>query len=474
MGKSSSSPPQVDAGALAQQQAEINRINQITPFGSVFFGEFTQPPGTGTAPAPATPGLDPAAFRQQLGRQLSTAANPQPQFTDQQLQALAQQRGVTLAAPGGTAPGSIPATNVPGQPENFSTTSQTNQVLQLSPEIQAALDAQLGASGTLANQSQALAGRLPDTPFSFPTTDFSQDVRNAPFQDFGGALNDFEAQNRERVEQSIFERGRGLLDPVFQREEERLRDRLANAGQLGFGATNPGAQQELDIFGTNRNEAFERLALDAIRAGSGETAREFGQAATSAQLGQGEAARRFAQTQAGAILGGQEEARALASALTQRALPFQELASLLGQSQIVTPQIPIPGGGAAPVDVIGPAQLALQSQNAAFANNQADDRALMGGLLGLGGAALGASQSSILGGLLSGAGLFCWIAREVYGADNPKWLRMREWMLTKAPDSLREFYLEHGPRLAEFIADKPERKAVVRAAMDRTLSHATA
>ncbi|NBW21843.1 MAG: hypothetical protein EBR82_79205, partial [Caulobacteraceae bacterium] len=33
-------------------------------------------------------------------------------------------------------------------------------------------------------------------------------------------------------------------------------------------------------------------------------------------------------------------------------------------------------------------------------------------------------------GALAGAGVFCWVAREVYGNDNPKWLQFREWMLT--------------------------------------------
>lgn len=61
---------------------------------------------------------------------------------------------------------------------------------------------------------------------------------------------------------------------------------------------------------------------------------------------------------------------------------------------------------------------------------------------------------------------FCWVAREVYGAENPRWLTFREWMLTKAPRWLRMFYLKHGPNIATWIRDKPRVKSAIRRAMD--------
>jgi hypothetical protein len=60
----------------------------------------------------------------------------------------------------------------------------------------------------------------------------------------------------------------------------------------------------------------------------------------------------------------------------------------------------------------------------------------------------------------------CWVAREVYGIDNPKWLQFREWMLTKASDNLRNFYIEYGERIAESIRNKPRIKAIIRKWMD--------
>jgi hypothetical protein len=74
-----------------------------------------------------------------------------------------------------------------------------------------------------------------------------------------------------------------------------------------------------------------------------------------------------------------------------------------------------------------------------------------------------------VGGLLGKVapfGLICWVAREVYGSDNPKWLQFREWMLTKASDNLRNFYIKHGEKIAESIRNKPKIKAIIRKWMD--------
>jgi hypothetical protein len=68
-------------------------------------------------------------------------------------------------------------------------------------------------------------------------------------------------------------------------------------------------------------------------------------------------------------------------------------------------------------------------------------------------------------GIVTG-GIFCWVAREVYGEDNPKWLQFREWMLTKASDNLRNFYTEYGERIAESIRNKPKIKSIIRKWMD--------
>ena len=90
----------------------------------------------------------------------------------------------------------------------------------------------------------------------------------------------------------------------------------------------------------------------------------------------------------------------------------------------------------------------LAAQNAS--NNQMTGQLVSGGL-GVGAAALAA---------------FCWAAREVFGADNPKWLQFRRWLLEAAPKKLREWYLENGEALAAALKANPEEKGWVREFME--------
>ena len=82
----------------------------------------------------------------------------------------------------------------------------------------------------------------------------------------------------------------------------------------------------------------------------------------------------------------------------------------------------------------------------------------------------------MMGGLIGGLGqlgaasiMSCWVAREVYGESNPKWLQFRHWMLNKSPDWFREWYLANGELVAEHIKDKPELKAQIKIFMDSKL-----
>ncbi len=60
----------------------------------------------------------------------------------------------------------------------------------------------------------------------------------------------------------------------------------------------------------------------------------------------------------------------------------------------------------------------------------------------------------------------CWIAREVYGESNPKWMMFREWLFNKAPEWFKLWYLINGEQVAEWLKDKPEMKAKIRLFMD--------
>jgi hypothetical protein len=83
-----------------------------------------------------------------------------------------------------------------------------------------------------------------------------------------------------------------------------------------------------------------------------------------------------------------------------------------------------------------------------------------------------ALTNSIIGAVGSVAGGFaskCWVAREVYGKENPKWLLFREWLETSAPEWFHQLYLEEGEQFAEYIKNKPFLKAIIRLCMDAVI-----
>lgn len=113
----------------------------------------------------------------------------------------------------------------------------------------------------------------------------------------------------------------------------------------------------------------------------------------------------------------------------------------------------------------GPAYSANTQANQINAQTNAG---LVSGGLGLLGSALGSSSS--LSSLLSG---FCWIAREVYGEDNPKWVKARTWMMTRAPNSLFWFYADFGEDIALRLKDLPEDRERIRGHFDQILMEET-
>jgi hypothetical protein len=97
--------------------------------------------------------------------------------------------------------------------------------------------------------------------------------------------------------------------------------------------------------------------------------------------------------------------------------------------------------------------------------------AMMGGLMsGLG---------SAFGGLAGGAGaagsfskLFgCWVAREVYGESNPRWMMFREWLVMKSPSWFKKLYFKHGEGFAAWLKNKPRIKNLIRKWMDSRINN---
>jgi len=64
------------------------------------------------------------------------------------------------------------------------------------------------------------------------------------------------------------------------------------------------------------------------------------------------------------------------------------------------------------------------------------------------------------------AARFCWVAREVYGEDDPKWLQFREWVIGYSPDWFFNAYGKYGEKLAAKIKRNPWMKKAIRPFMD--------
>ena len=105
-----------------------------------------------------------------------------------------------------------------------------------------------------------------------------------------------------------------------------------------------------------------------------------------------------------------------------------------------------------------------------------------GNQAGFGAGGIGAAPQSTGGGVANAGmgigggagGAFCWVAREVYGVHDPRWLEFRSWLHADAPDWLREAYLAHGESFAAWIHDRPLAKQAVRGLMDGVLAERAA
>ena len=105
--------------------------------------------------------------------------------------------------------------------------------------------------------------------------------------------------------------------------------------------------------------------------------------------------------------------------------------------------------------------LALQ-QNANLGNYQA-------ATYGAQAAAQGARAAGIYNAI--GSAIGCWVAREVYGETNPRWMMFREWLVTKSPSWFKKLYFKHGEGFAAWLKNKPRIKNLIRKWMDSRINN---
>lgn len=224
------------------------------------------------------------------------------------------------------------------------------------------------------------AGRIQNLPLSpINTTGLPGLMSNIDWSKIGGVPTSDKFQEMgNQLADATYNSAYSRMQPELQRQEGRLEQQLSNRGlPIGGEAWNDAWQSQ----DQNTNDMLSRLAMDSVGAGRQEQSRLFGLDLTgrNQQLQDqltGINTSNVARTQ------GLQEQQAL------RSQELGEIANMLGL-QGVTPVGFQSFFSPSNIDVTGPYQL---SQNAAMANQQAAQQGMngmMGGLFGLGSAALG-------------------------------------------------------------------------------------
>jgi hypothetical protein len=267
----------------AVTQANLNRIDQYTPQGSITYSQ------TGMN-SDGTP-----QFRQdQTYSPEQQALYDQQNNIAQQLGGLAQENMGRVATT---------------QRQDFNYNGMTPMVTGVQGGQQATQQYTGGQPGV--QRSVQPAGAIQTT---FGTggpiqrgLDYSGQPQLPGAQDFGA-----EAQ---RVAGSVYGQATSRLDPQFQQQQSDLTARLANSGiAQGSEAYN----REMDNFSRNRNDAYNQANFSAIQAGGQEQSRIFGLGMQARQQGvnetnqQGEfanqaQAQQYAQNQGAASFGNQAQ-----------------------------------------------------------------------------------------------------------------------------------------------------------------------
>jgi hypothetical protein len=76
------------------------------------------------------------------------------------------------------------------------------------------------------------------------------------------------------------------------------------------------------------------------------------------------------------------------------------------------------------------------------------------------------SQNPGLFSYLQTAAMLCWVAREVYGEQDPKWMQFREWVIGHSPDWFYKAYSNYGEKFAKVVRKVPAIKIILRPFMD--------
>ena len=381
MGKRAPSPPPVpDPNELINAQSNANRITQFTPYGNLLFGsvgdqgQFVQ----GEVPEDGQA----AAFTQETPFQT-------------QLRAATEGTGLGL---GNLAFDRVTGRTVVGQNPDGS------PIFQDDPDFQNPFRTAPTLSGVSAAQDID-----PTTGLSAFQSNIQSPVNLPTGLDTAGltALQSDPQAFRSNIEQTLFNRQLGLLQPEFTQQRESLEQNLADRG---IPITSQGYNDAVNRLETQQGEQLSRLAQQATLAAGQESdrlvnqarqarAQEFGERAATGEFGLAAQGQGFSQAAANAQLANaarqdtianqllsnqianQQRQRDIAERTALRGQNFNELAALLGGPQVQRASFFAPGA----IDTQGAFGAQMAAQQNAFNQAQASRSADLGGLFGLAG-----------------------------------------------------------------------------------------
>ena len=383
MGKSSPTPPPApNPNELINAQANANRITQFTPYGNLLFGsvgdqgQFVQGPVPDDGQA--------AAFTQETPFQA-------------QLRAATEGTGLGL---GNLAFGRVTGRTVIGQNPDGTPIFQDDPDFQnpfrTAPTLSGISAAQEIDPTQLANL-QAFNQNI-GTDVGLPQALSTEGLT---------ALQSDPEAFRSTIEQTLFNRQLGLLQPEFTRQREELETNLINRG---IPITSDPYNQAVNRLESQQNEQLQRLAQQATLAAGQESDRlvnqarqnramEFGERAATGEFGLARQQQAFGQDAANVQLQNaarqqqiadqllsnqiaqQQRQREIAERNALRSQNFNELAALLGGPQIQQASFFAPGA----IDTQGAFAAQQAAQQNAFNQAMASRSADLGGLFGLAG-----------------------------------------------------------------------------------------
>ena len=383
MGKSSPTPPPApNPDELINAQSNANRITQFTPYGNLLFGsvgdqgQFVQ----GAVPEDGQA----AAFTQETPFQA-------------QLRAATEGTGLGL---GNTAFSRVTGRTVVGQ------NPDGTPIFQDDPDFQNPFRTAPTLSGISAAQE------IDPTQLA-NLQSFNQNIGTdvglpqALSTEGLTALQSDPEAFRSTIEQTLFDRQLGLLQPELTRQREELETNLINRG---IPITSDPYNQAVNRLESQQNEQLQRLAQQATLAAGQESDRlvnqarqnramEFGERAATGEFGLARQQQSFGQDAANVQLQNaarqqqiadqllsnqvaqQQRSREIAERNALRGQNFNELAALLGGPQIQQASFFAPGA----IDTQGAFAAQQAAQQNAFNQAMGNRQANLGGLFGLAG-----------------------------------------------------------------------------------------